>query len=138
MLKLEMVPFVEGKHKFLLNDLLRARGLAPADLSFLPPTGAVVLNHNIPVCIGFLIRSDNQTAECSDFISDPGAERYVRNEAVALMRKYFASECRKTGHRCMMAYCKHPKHIRRLSTLGYHTIETGLTHLGRFLWHSQD
>ena len=131
--------YVPAEHEELFKKFVDARGLpARPNMEFLPPTGVVIYNYAQPICIGFMIKSDNGIAECTDFVSDPSVPKMLRNDAVEYMRKYFVIEARNHGMKALTAYCSIPKHIERLKSLGYIEMQTNLTHLGRFLWLSQD
>lgn len=140
-MRLSAHKYIHSEHGELFSEFRQARGLSAVSaeaMEFLPPTGVVIYNYAQPICIGFLIKSDNGTAECSDFISDPNVPKDLRQDAVQYMRKYFEIEAKKCGIRAIVAFCEHPRHIERLKSLGYVLTQQNLTHLGRFLWLSQD
>lgn len=131
--------YVKEQHEELFQKFVNDRGLPKRpNMDFLPPTGVVIYNYSQPVCIGFMIMSDCGVAECTDFVSDPNVPKMLRNSAVEYMRKYLMIEARNRGMKVFTAYCSIPKHIERLKSLGYQEMQTNLTHLGRFLWLSQD
>lgn len=134
-MKLKARPFNFALDEHLFRSLAELRGeKIPKEIFGLPPTGLVVTNHGRPVCVGFLIKCDNGMGVFSDFLSDPRADKEVRNAAAELMREVFYSEAERCGLKFVTSFTKHPKLAKRLEGLGFMKMDEGFTQMGRFLW----
>lgn len=131
-------PFTREKHLPVLYKFLRSRGLAESPPDFLPPTGVVVTNYEVPVCVGFMIKCDNKMVIFTDFVSNISAPKDLRNAAVIYMRNYLEKIARVEGFQVISSWTSVPRHKERLKKLGFKKFENNLTHFGRFLWLSQD
>ena len=128
-------PFDREKDVEIFTKMLRDRSdNTPVDFTFFPPTGVVVLHEEIPVCIGFMIKCDNNTVINSDLLSDPNAEKEVRNQAVIYLREVLHAEAKKAGAGCIIATTTNEKLYRRLLEQGYFELNKNLYQLGRAVW----
>lgn len=117
------------------KSFLNARGLDDkADLTFFPPTGVLVLWNGKPICLGFMIKCDNNTCINSDLLSDPSTDKELRNEAVVYLRKVLEDEARKAGIPFIIATTTNPKLFERLKDQGYVELNRNLFQLGRAIW----
>lgn len=107
---------------------------SPINFDFFPPTGVIVFYAEKPICIGFMIKCDNNTCINTDLISDPSVDASTRNLAVIHLREALAEEARKCNIKYIIAVTNNAKLVERLKEQGYTTINENLTHLGRPTW----
>lgn len=106
----------------------------PETLSFLPPTGFIVFHEEAPVCLGFLIKCDNNMAIISDSMSDPAIQKDIRNEAVEFLRALQFTAAKEAGLQFVTGFTKHEKLAKRLEDFGFKRMFEGYIQMGRFLW----
>lgn len=133
-MKFKAVEFDKEVHMDVLNALLGKRGITMGDPKYLPPTGLVIHYYEQPVAIGFMIKCDNGMVIHTDFVSDIGAPKDLRNKAVEILRTSLDEMALAQGFAVVTAFCKIPRHVKNLKEKGYTEFDQNLTQLGRFLW----
>lgn len=118
----------------VMNRWLADRGMPKGNPNFLPPTGFLIYNGSTPVCLGFMIKCDNNTAINTDLIACPRVNDSLRNDAVEYLRQVLYKEAQDLKMQFVTVFTSIPAHAERLKSLGYAEIDKNLTQMGRFLW----
>ncbi len=107
---------------------------SPVDFTYFPPTGVLVYCDGIPVCCGFMAKTDAGFVLNTNIIGDRDFDRDLRNEGVIFLREALAEKAKEAGYRFVLAETDQPKLVHRLEQQGYKILKQNMTYLGRVLW----
>lgn len=127
--------FTYNKHDFsLIEGWWKARGFPPADPDLLPPTGFIVTGDSVPICAGFLFKTDAKIAILNHVVSTPtpmDSKDYstALNHLIAKM----IHEARECGFKILTAACNIERLGKRYEDHGFFKTDSDESHYGRVL-----
>lgn len=104
-----------------------AWGWASIPFEFLPDDGVVVSYDGDKVCAAFLYKTDTPICWAENYISDPRADREIRDEALNLLIQALSEKAKDAGFVVMMSAIKHNILGRRLEKNGFQMADQNLT-----------
>ncbi len=125
-----------GKKYFDFNndyDILfswwQEHGSFPPKREHLSQTGIIITSDNKPVCCGFLYKTDSKICVFEFVISDPKAEKEVRNAALNLLIKETKNWARENNYSLIYTSVNIPSYIKKLIDNGFTEMDKNQTHL---------
>lgn len=118
----------------LIEGWWKARGFPPANPEFLPPTGFIVTGDSVPICAGFLFKTDAKIAILNHVVSsptpiDPMDYNTAMNHLIAKM----IHEARASGFKILSAACNIERLGKRYESNGFVKTDSDESHYGRDL-----
>jgi hypothetical protein len=125
--------FQFGEHFPFVADWLEKQKcpIPPRDL--LPPTGIIVYMKGLPVCAGFLVKTDCCVAMISHLVADPDVHGEDRAAAIDALVESLTAIAMKDGWKSVSGACAEtlPGMNARYNRLGFIKTDTGISHYGR-------
>lgn len=121
-------------HWAWMADWWERRGHPVADPSLFPPTGRMVFYDSIPVCAGFLYKTDGKLAVISHVVSSPDKmNAEARDQCLDLLISTLVHEAHLAGMKAVSASSNVAKLNKRYEKLGFTKTDSDETHYGRVL-----
>lgn len=130
---MEVCIYSKEKHQVIVEAWLNDWKEAVNTINFLPPTGIIVYHDKLPVCVGFLTKTDSGIAIITNILSDKNADREIKNKCVdsLLFTLDGLAEVEKFKMICVATII--PSVIKRFQKMDYFIAKEQFTNLGRYL-----
>lgn len=125
--------FIPSQHYGLMQKWFEQRKYPCAPLKLLPPIGLVVGFNDQPMVMGFLIRTDANTAIVAHLISDPDADKALRGESVDIVIQTLCEYAKSLGFLVVNAATNLQYLLKRYERLGWLKADENLTGVWRQL-----
>lgn len=116
----------------ILKEWWEDHGWTPIPDSFLPNVGKIVRIEEVPVCAGFLYRTDSLICILEWVISDKKSDRIIREQALDLLIETLIEVAKKAGFKMIHTSIKHPRLIERMKKHGFSINDEGMTNMSLF------
>ena len=118
----------------LLESWWKAKNFPVADPELLPPTGFIVTGDSVPICAGFLFKTDAKIAILNHVVaSSSPMDKEDRNKAMNLLISRVILEARRGGFKILSAACNIDRLGKRYESLGFVKTDSVESHYGRVL-----
>lgn len=97
---------------------------SPLPKECLPKTGTIVFDGDVPICAGFLYRSDSAFVMFEQIISDPNSNPLIRSRALDVLIKDIMSKTKKGE--VVLTWVKNKRLIERYKAHGFAVGDTGM------------
>lgn len=106
------------------------------DIHFLPPTGVMVWFGDLPLCAGFLFKTDANIAIINHLVSNPaipGVKKWVRSEAIDFLIETLIEKAKEDGYNLITASSNVRRLNERYEKFEFEKSDENETHYGRVL-----
>lgn len=118
----------------LIDGWWQAKKLPSPDPDLLPPHGFIVTANSVPVCAGFVFRTDAKIAILNHVISSPThMDKEQRDACLGLLIYHVILFTKNQGFRVLSAACNMPRMGKRYEQYGFAKTDSNETHYGRIL-----
>lgn len=127
---MKSVYFDEKKHFDLLRIWWHERKFPQIPVHLLPQTGLVVESDDgVPICAGFMFRTDSPVAIINHLVSDPTYEREARSMAVDLLIMDLVGIAKSMGYLMVTGATNLSRLTERYQKLGFKCYDDRVTHV---------
>ena len=130
---LELLPFSLEKDLPLINGWRLARKLEEVRADFLPPTGVMVTSDGVPLCVGFLYKTDARSAVVGNVVADPLSDKEVRVKALMLLYTTLFDFAKEDGFLVIVCTTNIPALMKKYEALGMIKTDENMSSFGRFI-----
>lgn len=112
------------------------RDMPYPDINFLPPTSVLIWYGDLPLCAGFLFKTDANIAIINHVVSNPsipGIKKWVRSEAINFLLEELIERAKVDGFQLLTASSNVHRLNKRYEDLGFEKSDENETHYGRIL-----
>lgn len=81
------------------------------------------------MCAGFLYKTDSAISILEFIISDPGADKDERSQALDILIKSLSDEAKQLGFNAILTMAHQKGLVNRFETSGFKKTDEGMTHL---------
>lgn len=104
---------------------------------YLPKTGVIVENDSgLPICAGFLYKTDSKLAWVEYIVSDPLSDTIERGQALDTLINAIIEMAKSMEFEALFTSSVHERLKARYQEHGFIATDTGVTHFVRNLWQS--
>lgn len=123
--------FEAKKHYEMVSNWWLKQDWPQIPVTALSQNGYVVDLEGLPLCAGWLYKTDSDFALCEWVVGNPAAPWQLRNEALDLLLDTINSEAKKEGAKLLFTSLKHERLIERYKRHGFKETDHGMTNLVR-------
>ncbi len=137
-MNLDVRAYTPDRHFELIKSWFDKRKFPAPDPDLLPPTGCVIYMGEIPMCAGFLFKTDTPVAVIAHLIADPDTGKSDRSNAVDYLLITLQWAARDLGFKHVMCSSNLPQVCARFEKVGFLKGDENVTTYRRDLCHSGD
>lgn len=127
--KLEVRPYKLEQHYAIAHDWWIDHGWTPLPSTHLPPIGFLVYFADVPVCAGWLYRTDSPIAMMEWVVANPEIKGPLRADALDLLIDTCKQTAKQLGHTMVLSWCHNDSLAQRYAKHHFIKGDTGLTSL---------
>lgn len=121
-------------HKEIYEKFVRSHGDdSVIDFTYYPPTGVLIYCEGIPVCAGFMVKTDAGFVLNTNIIASATCDKDTRQTGIIYLRDLLAEKARAAGFNFVLAETNIEGLKKRLVDQGYKILKENMTYLGRSL-----
>jgi len=130
--KFKLKPY-EPADRVIIEEWFSKRDFPSPEDKFLPPTGVLALDNNIPIACGFMFKTDANVASIGHLISDPEIEKEKRQDAIKQLILVLARLAESEGFGLVTIATNIKKLGERFETLNFIKTDENVSHYRRDL-----
>lgn len=126
----EVVSYEKERHRSYLESYWKEYGWPVVPEEILPKIGLVVQNsNNIPLCAGFIYRTDSIMCLFEWIIADPKLDKELRAKALILLITKVKDVIVKLGFKHIITQTKNKGLIDKLKNSGFKETDVGMSNM---------
>lgn len=134
-MKFSIFKYEPEKHFDLLKSWFDLRQFPAPNPRFLPPIGAIVFFGEMPICGGFLFRSDAGAAIIGHLVSNPDAPGDIRHAGLDALIESLTHAAVNEGFEMICCSTNLPRLMERFERHGFTKTDEGVANFGRVICH---
>lgn len=133
-MKLNVALYYPSRHFKMIESWWESKNFPAPNPKFLPPTGYLIECENLPICAGFLFKTDAKIAIINHVVSTSvPMDKEIRSEALDLLIKTLIQKAERDGFLLVTASSNVERLNQRYEKLGFIKTDSNEDHYGRAL-----
>ena len=114
-----VVKLIDKDDLAMMQDWWKAHKWTPPIPQMLSPTGILVSEEDFPICAGWYIQTNTETALCEWLVKNPDSPKKQSDKAFSLLYDTIEELARSDGYKLIITFLSHPIFERFIKSKGY-------------------